>query len=746
MKKLPWATLFLTALCFCGCAQSSGMEIANGAQESANGKYVEEIVELPDSSVVYAGIVQEDNTIRLLNAYGTDLISTDGGESFEKADLIRSAVRDDRYATFAFAAAADGSRLLKEWKGDRRVWELITSENEKLVLEELSGEQDAFLYVECCYGGGFFYSTDGDGKVYQTDKKNGNTLLLTETDGNIVQIAAGEAYVYILTQKGVILYDLKKECPAEQDQVLSEFLAEAVRKEGNAVFLYPYKEALYILTHEGLYRYQLYGESMEQLLDHNYGLSDMDRNFCGMAVIEEEELPVFLILYSDGRLMRYIRDPDVDASQESPLRIYSVYRDSNLSRAVSAFRARYPELNIQYDIGVDSAYGITLEDALRNLGTEIAAGNGPDILLMDNIPYSAYKEKGVLLDLTSFYEGLCREDYFTPVLEGFAEEDGLYMLPAAFILPVMSWNQEIYGTAESLSDMAELLEAARENQKEGLLISAMSASNVLRLFSQSSMGAWADREGKLDTDAVREFFYQTQRIYISQKAGITEDLAKYNLDGTEEYFTDNMWEKRFLSADICDWSFNVAFSGYSNLSFFGGHLKGSDEKLLGSYVSLFGFLDYYETNLVFMPGQEYGDCLPVTMLSVSRTTARLEESMLFLQYVFSEEFQGMEGLFGIPVNRSAYKLWQKDPRGAGQEKEMLFSLEWGDNTAYFYWPAQESFKELDSLIDHMTGVHFCEGQVYSTVMEMGEAALEGKYSIEEAVAAVEKALQLYLAE
>lgn len=123
--------------------------------------------------------------------------------------------------------------------------------------------------------------------------------------------------------------------------------------------------------------------------------------------------------------MRYTYDPSIPAEPDV-FRIYSVYGDSQAARAVSEFRALHPELTVVYEIGMDSAvYGRTLKDVLSDLATRIGAGKGPDVLLMDDLPYEAYAEKGALKDLSALREKMDGETYFLNVIDAFAGKNGL---------------------------------------------------------------------------------------------------------------------------------------------------------------------------------------------------------------------------------------------------------------------------------------------------------------------------------
>ena len=48
--------------------------------------------------------------------------------------------------------------------------------------------------------------------------------------------------------------------------------------------------------------------------------------------------------------------------------------------------------------------GVTRTDALKTLNTEIMAGKGPDILILDGISAQTYVEQGMLEDLSGIFK------------------------------------------------------------------------------------------------------------------------------------------------------------------------------------------------------------------------------------------------------------------------------------------------------------------------------------------------------
>ena len=71
----------------------------------------------------------------------------------------------------------------------------------------------------------------------------------------------------------------------------------------------------------------------------------------------------------------------------------------------------------------------------------------------------------------------------------------------------------------------------------------------------------------------------------------------------------------------------------------------------------------------------------------------------------------------------------------------------GTVTEYdIYWPDEAAFGKLDSMVEGIREVNLCESKVYEEVIRQGEKVLAGELTIEEGVDALERALQIYLAE
>lgn len=742
VKILPICTLVL--LICSGCGNAAG-NLGQVSAEGEMGRYVEEEVGPEGEEGSFAGLFQGDGELRLIGQNGGDQISADGGESFSEAEDMPKGQGEDNVVLLSVTGSFDGSRILMEYVGGIRRWRLVTADGGEIVSANLGEDEYPSFYP----GADCFYMKKSC-EIYRIDGESGEIQFLTESTNYPLYLAADSEMLFILHANGVLLYDLNKKNVAEkQDEVLSEFFSqrqEAFLNDISSVFLYPCEDEVYILTHEGVYVHELYGNEMERIVDGNScGIGDIGRGFLGMAVSEAEGEKIFYILYTDGKFLRYVKDMSLPTEPEASLRIYSLYDDGNIRQAVSAFRSKYPDLLIKYEVGMNPGYGGTVEDALRNLSTELASGTGPDILAADDIPFVTYGEKGVLADLSFLGEGMTDEDYYEAVSKSFATESGLYVMPLTFALPVLAVDSEkaaSLGEIKELSQLADLLEQTAAGEES--VIGFLSAEEALRLFAQSSMGAWETEEGRLDRNAVAEFLAQVKRIYDIQMRNLPENVQEMDFYGAGWGSGENTLARRQGSYGLSE-ALNIKLMAFPEQPFCGGYLSGSAE----DFPMTLGKLKYMGFEYIQMPGQSYGTCLPATLMAMNGATEHEEESRLFLEYIFSPEFQGNVSLNGTPVNRGAFLQRQESPEGENMEPYAAMGYAMPDGSVVsleIYWPSKEDFTRLESLTDNISGVNYCDNRIYEAVIGLGQAALTGEAGIEETVDAIEKELELYLAE
>ena len=139
---------------------------------------------------------------------------------------------------------------------------------------------------------------------------------------------------------------------------------------------------------------------MEQIVDGNLSMLSNPNYTINSAIrLEGDE---FLVLFANCKLMRFTYDPDAPAVPENMLKVYSLRESDDMRKAIAGFQSQNPDSFISYEVGMPEGAAVTREDALKKLNTQIMAGTGPDLLIMDDLPIRSYVEKGLLADLTEY--------------------------------------------------------------------------------------------------------------------------------------------------------------------------------------------------------------------------------------------------------------------------------------------------------------------------------------------------------
>ena len=117
---------------------------------------------------------------------------------------------------------------------------------------------------------------------------------------------------------------------------------------------------------------------------------------------------------------------------------------------------------MRYEVGMSDSSVKDETDAISSLNTEIMAGNGPDVLILNGLPWESYQEKGILENLSSGLGTCMKEDkVFGNLFSAYQADGSQYVIPISFKIPVLIGKE---GTVSSVSSIEELLKAAEETE------------------------------------------------------------------------------------------------------------------------------------------------------------------------------------------------------------------------------------------------------------------------------------------
>ena len=274
--------------------------------------------------------------------------------------------------------------------------------------------------------GRHLYLATGDEEIYEIDQETGESRLVMQIDAIPDVFCIWDHYLAAKSeQEGIFLYDLDTGEEIEDD-VLTDFVKQNYAPDSmvfsSTYTIFPAEDGgIYLAGASGLHRHVIGGGAMEQVIDANLStLANPGYHLLGMITLENNE---FMAIYSDSRLIRYVYDPTVPTVPNETVKLYSLTGIDTLRQAVSIYQTEHPEVYVEYEIGMEDNSSVTREDALKKLNTEIMAGNGPDVLILDGLPVDSYIEKGLLKDISPLIDGLSEEGkLFDNIVEAFRKD------------------------------------------------------------------------------------------------------------------------------------------------------------------------------------------------------------------------------------------------------------------------------------------------------------------------------------
>ena len=141
------------------------------------------------------------------------------------------------------------------------------------------------------------------------------------------------------------------------------------------------------------------------------------------------------------------KEPHGAASERTELTLGALSATA-VGDAVLRFNRSQDRVRIRVRDYGEYVEGEDYEAGLTKLITEILAGDMPDLLALDNLPYAQLAAKGLLEDLYPWLdadEALRREDFFENVLRSMELDGGLYMAAPGFSIVTMMGASERVG-------------------------------------------------------------------------------------------------------------------------------------------------------------------------------------------------------------------------------------------------------------------------------------------------------------
>ena len=429
---------------------------------------------------------------------------------------------------------------------------------------------------------------------------------------------------------------------------------------------------------------------------------------------EEKDGTIYILFtnrdQTSGRLVLYQQgDGSDNASYHSSLvstngnqlTIYGLYDNELIRTAVSEFRLKHPDIDIIYEVAESAEGAVTESDLVRTLNARIAAGNGPDIFVLDGLPMDSYVESGILEDLS----GMLSETDVIPNIQTAYESSGeIYAVPARVGLPIIIGTQDVMNRSSSLSSLADY---ANQAEPPYFVEGSESYETVIESFLPFYINSIVN-ENHVDQDKLRMFLEDMKKISDSVNAVEITDFDSSHSPRRLAYGQ--------VSLSVCTMKGMIDDEATEMIAF--AKLKG----------------DYAVYQNLFEP---YG------LLGVYKASGQKELAIEFVKTALSYEVQETEYRHGgFPVSLSALEKWRdtdSDRGGATGDPDTGIQIN-------YKWPDAASRNRLYEEILSLKTPVVCD-QIVRQRLEVSAAAyLKGEITLETAVQEIANEVDLYLQE
>lgn len=703
------------------------------------GRFLEKEIEFPEEiDHVTTASKLADGSISILgyNANSMQyylLNSKDLGENWDSKAITGMEIT---YVATA-AIAPDGSAFLTDHYGEQ-IYQVSadgTASAGTLALPQAGGDYKNQIRQSGYLDSGALVVLDMEGKLYRADLSAGTLEEISKNmseeayyfgiAGNSVVAVLGSGVSCINGETGEITEDdtLKQVTDSSKDGLAGEnmypYLFAAGAEENSIIYV----------NNEGLFFHQIGGTVSEQLI--NGSLVSLGDNSLGLMRAITVDASTYLVLAVDSlstpRLYRYVYDAEASAVPEKQLKVYALEDSLVLQQAISYFQKQNPDVFVKKTIGLSGDDSITAEDALRTLSTDIMAGNGPDVLILDGIPVDSYVEKGILADLTGLIEEVESADgLFTNMKEAYVRDGKIYEMPSHFGFSVVEGEEEGAASGDSLEAFLAYAKEKKASASDQNVLPPVSASGLLYELYYADSASWQKEDGSLDEEQLKRY------LQAAKEWKELEDYAK------DEY-----------NADVTNYTFR--FGGMYNgiTSSANWRLMQMGTASIGTLTDIDGAQQLYAveqqvggTYRVFKE-KEGGSFVPYVSVGIAAGSADNADAQAFVKGLLGKECQTAASGAGFPVNRAAYEAEKKNQKSYS----IGTSTPDGDSVGMEVVPLNE--EQLDLLtkqIESLKRPILNDRVIQEMVVSEGISCLDGDQSPEDAAANIMQKVKLYLSE
>lgn len=453
MRTAAYGLLMVMAV---GSVGGKAYPVMAQKKEAAAGRYMENEISLPETGCVSVEDIcfLEDGTFRAVYRDQDALLkiadSRDKGKTWtDPRDLHTELFPGEKMKEPVSAALCSDGGIFSLWYGeDQKQKEAmayyLSADGEKREIPLIEYAGNGMEIYDAAFTASGSVILMGKDAIYEISAKDGSLLRTYEKGNTILDFGVAGNRLVVFVNDTIHYYDTETGEPLTDEPVLTEELGlkkdqsePETASSHSVVMTGSDEEGILYVNRGGMYLYYPGGTMVEQLFEGqetSVGLPET-----GLMDVETDEEGRVYLAASDvsfekpeGKIYCYQFDGEAPVA-ETELKIYTLLMDPYIEQAAAMFQKEHPEIRIEIQEGMTGKDGVTATDAIKNLNTEIMAGEGPDVMILDGLLEEDYIEKGILEDISGIVESAGILENIRDVYTG---EDGVvYRMPLRFGIP-----------------------------------------------------------------------------------------------------------------------------------------------------------------------------------------------------------------------------------------------------------------------------------------------------------------------
>ncbi len=518
---------------------------------------------------------------------------------------------------------------------------------------------------------------------------------------------------------------------------------------------------VYSIGSHGFMRYNNETGEIDQLFgSEGFTFQTMLQGVVAARVVNETELFLATRTSGGGKVLRYVYDADKPDTRPNTLRVYALRGSETLKLAEQVFEARYQDTNMVLETyfappalsDVPAAPDIAarpaatdIDEAAEQLITRVLAGEGPDVIIMDDLPYSAYARQGLFEDVADLAESSGVAVFITDSLR---DENGkLPLVPSHFSFPVLLGDLED-NTPNSLDELVNgvlarptftqafpdwQLVTLEESDRPQVHFNTLDEISIVLL--RANLSAVLPGMTRVDGENVEKLLLAVQRVAQHY------DLQNQPNMGMPLYgiYVEYLFTDRYMPSGVTAMAQGGAGQYWGKMDTFQLLRTVYSGRPIIPYPPGTSKRENYKSGFygAALPTLAQAVYTPINLMGINVDANNKEGARAFVELMLSKEMQTPNLYEGLPVTMAAMEQQYDDAMRINDmfsledavlepEEEVIFNYEaiFAElEYPYEYFPALE-----DAFIQ--------QAQLYCT----------GAITIQQAVSEIESAMELYLQE